>query len=197
MIKSLDVEFTDHVIGAYSVAVIVNAQNPVTNLTPAQVRDIFTGAVTNWQDVGGPDAPVHPAIRNLISGTVSGFQELAMEKKPYATDVKEFMNYAGSAEAVAEDTNGVGYCSFDLMKKAGVKAVSIGGVTPGAATVNSGIYPYARLLRLYTVTKKPSSEAEDFVQFVQSKQGQEVWCAPFCAASLNPLAMPAPIHRHS
>ncbi|MCX6894897.1 MAG: phosphate ABC transporter substrate-binding protein [Verrucomicrobia bacterium] len=174
LIKSFDVELTDHVIGEYSVAVVVNANNPVGNLTPAQVRDLFTGAVTNWKAVGGPDAPVHTAIRNLISGTYLGFQELAMDRKAYAADAKSFPSYAAINAAVAQDPNAIGYCSFDLMKQAGVKAVSIGGVAPGATAVNSGAYPYTRMLRLYTVKDDTASAAEDFVAFVESKRGQEV-----------------------
>ena len=89
------VQFNDYVIGAYDVAVIVNAGNPVGNLTRDQVRDLFTGAVQNWKDVGGPDAPVHLYIRHPISGTYLGFRELAMENKPYALNLKTFTNYMG------------------------------------------------------------------------------------------------------
>src|SRR5437016_9942811 len=55
--KARGIELNDHVIGSYSVAVIVNGGNSIGNLTPEQVRDIFTGAVGNWKDVGGPDTP--------------------------------------------------------------------------------------------------------------------------------------------
>ena len=79
--KSRGVELSDHVIGAYSVAVIVKAGSPVSNLTTDQVRDVFTGAVQNWKDVGGPDAPIHLFGRDLVSGTHLGFQELALGNK--------------------------------------------------------------------------------------------------------------------
>ncbi len=95
------VEFNDYTIGAYDVAVIVNGGSPVGNLTREQVRDLFTGAVQNWKDVGGPDAPVHLCIRHPISGTYLGFQELAMENKPYALRTKTFTNYTELVQAVA------------------------------------------------------------------------------------------------
>src|SRR5947208_13999897 len=57
--KARGIELKDHVIGSYSVAVIVHSSNPIANLTPEQVRDIFTGTIQNWKDVGGPDAPIH------------------------------------------------------------------------------------------------------------------------------------------
>jgi phosphate transport system substrate-binding protein len=172
--KDRDVEFNDHVIGAYSVAVVVNAGSPIGSLTRDQVRDIFTGAVTNWKEVGGPDAPIHLCSRDEISGTYLGFRELAMENKPYALGLKAFTNYLGIIQKVAQDANGIGYASIDLAGKDGVKAVAIGGVAPTIASVNGGQYPYARVLHLYTDTPKESATTRDFVQFVQSKHGQEV-----------------------
>ena len=172
--KDRDIEFNDHVIGAYSVAVVVNAGSPIGSLTRDQVRDIFTGAVTNWKEVGGPDAPIHLCSRDEISGTYLGFRELAMENKPYALGLKAFTNYLGIIQKVAQDANGIGYASIDLAGKDGVKAVAIGGVAPTIASVNGGQYPYARVLHLYTDTPKESATTRDFIQFVQSKHGQEV-----------------------
>jgi phosphate transport system substrate-binding protein len=169
-----NVEFNDHAIGAYSVAVIVNAGNPAVNLTPAQVRDIFTGAVTNWNAVGGPDAPIHLFARDPMSGTYLGFRELAMENRPYAGTPNLFTNYAAIVAAVAQDPNGIGYASIELEKSAGIKPVSIGGIQPSAENVNSGKYPYARTLHLYTRKGNESAAALDFIQFVQSQAGQKI-----------------------
>jgi phosphate transport system substrate-binding protein len=172
--KSRDVEFCDHIIGSYSEAVIVHADNPVGNLTPDQVRDIFTGAIQNWKEVGGPDAPIHLHIRDPISGTHLGFRELAMENKPYAHAPKTFTNYTGIVQAVEKDANGIGHASLVLAKHAGVKTVSIGGVAPSAEAVNQGKYPYARAVRLYTNKTKEGAAARDFIQFVHSTRGQEI-----------------------
>src|SRR5437867_5282894 len=100
---NLGIELNGYIIGAYSVAVVVNATNPVANLTRPQVRDIFTGTVQNWKDVGGPDAPIHLYIRDPVSGTYLGFQELAMENKAYAVGSKLSTNYAGIVRALARD----------------------------------------------------------------------------------------------
>jgi phosphate transport system substrate-binding protein len=168
------VEFNDYIIGAYDVAVIVNGGSPVGNLTREQVRDLFTGAVQNWKDVGGPDAPVHLYIRHPISGTYLGFRELAMENKPYALRPKTFTNYTELVEAVAKDVNAIGYSTIKLASKTGVKPVSVGGVAPTVESVNKGQYPYARVLRLYTDKVNATPTARDFVQFVQSTRGQAI-----------------------
>jgi phosphate transport system substrate-binding protein len=172
--KDNGVELKEHVIGAYSVAVVVNSANPVSNLTTNQVRDIFSGVIQNWKELGGPDAPIHLYIRNPISGTYLGFQEVAMEKKAYAIGAKALTSHIEVAQAVTKDQNGIGYSSIDLAQQTGVKAVSIEGVKPSVETVNKGQYPYARVLRLYTNKTKESPTAGGFVQFVQSAEGQKI-----------------------
>ena len=169
-----DIELNDYVVGSYSVAILVHAANPVGNLTKDQVRDIFTGSVTNWQAVGGPDAPIHLYIRDPISGTYLGFKELAMGNTAYRTEAKMFTDYAGIAKAVAQDANGIGYTSIDLVKNPGTRAVSIGGVEPSVPAVNKGEYPYSRVVRLYTNKSKESAAARSFVQFVLSERGQKI-----------------------
>ena len=168
------VELNDHVIGSYSVAVIVNAGNSVTDLSKDQVRDIFTGKVQNWKEVGGPDVPVHLVVRDPISGTYLGFRELAMDNKPYGSGLKTCTNYAAIAGIVAQDPGAIGYCSFDLESKPGIKAVNVAGVAPSAAAVKEGKYPYARLLHLYTSKGKEDAPAREFIEFAQSAKGQEI-----------------------
>jgi phosphate transport system substrate-binding protein len=174
MAQSHNVAFNEYIIGNYSVAVVVNAANPVGNLTADQVRDIFTGAIKNWKDVGGPEAPIQLHIRDPISGTYLGFLELAMEKKPYALGVKTHTNYVDIVREVGRDANSIGYSSIELATRAGVKPVSIGGVAPTADAVNKGQFPYARVLRLYTDKARESSAAMDFIRFVQSAQGRKI-----------------------
>lgn len=168
-----NVELNDHVIGAYSVAMVVNAASPVTNLTKDQVRDIFTGAVTNWSQAGGMDAPIHIYGRDPISGTHLGFKEIAMENKPYADGHNLFTNYESLVAAVAKDPNGIGYSSIELTTAPGVKGVSIGGVAPTIEAVNKDQYPYKRVLHLYTRKGKEKAAAVDFIQFIQSAAGQQ------------------------
>ncbi len=175
--QSHNVELNDYLIGAYAVAVVVNGKNSVANLSKEQVRDIFTGAITNWNAVGGPDAEIHLYIRDPISGTYLGFKELAMENKPYAADPKMFTtatNYEGILKAVAADENGIGYSGIYAALTAGTKSVSIGGIEPTTANVNAGKYPYARTLHLFTNKANERPVAMDFIKFVQSAKGQDV-----------------------
>jgi phosphate transport system substrate-binding protein len=172
--KTRNVELNDYVIGAYSIAVIVNSGCPVSDLKREQVRDIFTGVIQNWKDVGGADAPIHIFSRDPISGTALGFKELAMDNKPYASGERTFTNYNAIAQAVAKEPNGIGYCSIELTNTPGVKALSIGGIAPSIASINDGKYPYARILHFYTSKGNEEPAAKEFIDFVQSEKGQQI-----------------------
>ena len=172
--RDRSIDLNDYVIGSYSVAIIVNSNNTVTNLTLDQVRDVFTGAVQNWKEIGGKDSAIHLYIRDPISGTYLGFQDLAMEKKPYGAHLKAFNNYGDIAKAVAQDAEGIGYTGLDLGHNAGVKALSVNRVPATPFFVNKGQYPYARILRLYTDKSKEKPAARDFIQFAESATGQKI-----------------------
>ena len=172
--KQSGIEMNEAILGAYSVAVVVNANNPVTNLTKDQVHDIFTGKITNWKDVGGPDSAVALYIRDPISGTHLGFKEVAMKNEAYAGHPHLLTNYAAIVQGVVADPNGIGYSGIEQAKSPGAKVVSIEGVQPSTETVNSGKYPYARTLRFYTNKGTETQATKDFIQFVLSKPGQDL-----------------------
>lgn len=171
--RARGIELNTYLFGYYGVAVIVNASNPVASLTPDQVRAIFTGAVRNWKDVGGPDAPIHIYIRDPVSGTNLGFRELAMEGRPYDKEAKQHTSYHDLAAAVGRDAGGIGYSSMQLHSR-GVRAVRIGRTEANYLTVNEGWYPYVRPLHLYTSKATETPAARDFALFVQRDPGQKI-----------------------
>jgi len=172
--RARGLELNGNIVGYYGVAVIVNTNNPIGDLSRDQVRDIFTGIIQNWKAVGGLDIPIHVYIRDPVAGTHLGFRELAMENRAYAATAQTFTNYAGLAAAVVQDVGGIGYSSMGLAKRAGVKLVSIERLNPTFLTVNESLYPYSRSIRLYTNKAKETPAAKDFIRFVQSKRGQEI-----------------------
>ncbi|MDR3460633.1 MAG: phosphate ABC transporter substrate-binding protein [Verrucomicrobiae bacterium] len=170
-----NVQFKEYVLGSYTVTILVNAGNPVSNLSSNQVQGLFTGKIQNWKEVGGPDAPVHLCLRDPVSGTYLGFKELAMGFQDYGDQhVQLFTNYQGIADAVAKDPAGVGYAGLDQLQHAGTKVVSIDGVAPSAEAVNGKKYPYARTLHFYTDAAKESARTKDFINFVLAADGQKV-----------------------
>lgn len=175
--QEANLEMNDQVLGAYSVTIVTHANNPVSNLSTQQVHDIFTGKVQNWKDVGGPDAAIQLYIRDAISGTHLGFKEIAMGNENYAAHPKLLTSYQAIAAAVAADPNGIGYTGIQAKPAAGLKQLAIGGVEPSAASVHSGKYPYARVLRFYTNKALESEPTKNFISFALSPRGQEILTA--------------------
>lgn len=167
-------QFKESIPGSYVVTILVNAGNPVSNLTSNQVQAIFTGKIVNWKDVGGKDAPIHLLARDPVSGTYLGFKELAMGYQDYGEPLQFFTNYVTIAEAVAKDPDSIGYNGLNPTPPAGTKTLTIDGVAPSAVTVNEKKYPYVRVLRLYSDSAKTSRPANDFINFVLSPDGQQV-----------------------
>jgi len=172
--KDRSVEMNEYLIGYYSVAVVVNSANPIGNLTKDQVRDIFTGTIQNWKEVGGPDAAIKLCVRDPISGAHLGFKEMAMENKSYPENLRAYTNHLAIVQAVARDPNAVGYVSVETAAGQGIKPISIEGIAPSVMTVQKGQYPYSRMLRLYTDKTRESEPTKAFIQFIQSERGQKL-----------------------
>lgn len=189
--QSRGIKLNDYVIGFYGVAVIINEKNPVSRLPDKEVRDIFTGAITSWKEVGGTEGRINLYIRDAASGTYKGFQELAMERKPYAPWARMLPRYADIVAAVKEDPLGIGYASMGLAEQKGVTAVSINSFFPDVTSINRLDYPFSRTLRLFTRRDRESPTARAFVDFVMSREGQKVLGEHGFVRRLEPNPWPA------
>ena len=155
------------------IAVIVNQNNPVKELTKAQVEKIFAGDVTDWSEVGGTPGKISVYTRNTSSGTYSDFKELAMKKRDY---VGSSQKLAGNEQIVAETSNnpnGIGYVGLAYIKESGIRALAIEGHNPTKAEILEKKYPYARPTFYYT-NGEPTGEAARFVEFTLGDEGQKV-----------------------
>ena len=172
--RSRGIKMTSSTIGYYGVAVVVNANNPLTGLKDADIRDIFTGVATSWKTFGGEDNPIRLFIRDPVSGTHLGFRELAMENQPYAASAVPLKSYEEIAEAVKKDSNAIGYVGMNLAAAGGLRTLGINGIEPTIASINDQVYPYARQIRLYSRRGDESKPARRFIRFVQSTTGQAI-----------------------
>lgn len=172
--RSRKIELGYSIIGYYGASVIVNAANRVREFSDAQVRDIFSGKITNWKDLGGDDAPIHAYIRDASSGVYLGFQELAMERRAYTETARAYKSYAEIADAVNTDPLGIGYTGVNIELRDKLKVASINGQLATPDAIANGVYPYARELRLYFNTKRYSPAAKEFVRFVKAGSGQAI-----------------------
>jgi phosphate transport system substrate-binding protein len=154
-------------------AVVVNANNPITKLTTRQVEQIFTGEVNDWSAVGGPAGKFSIYTRNTSSGTYQDWADLAMKKKQYASSSQKMAGNEQIAAEVGKNPNGIGYVGLAYIHAEGIKVVPIDGVLPSKETVLSKKYPYARPTFYYT-NGEPAGEAAKFIEFTLSDAGQAI-----------------------
>jgi len=155
------------------IAVVVNANSPLTNLTKRQVEQIFAGDITDWSAVGGNPGKISIYTRNTASGTYSDFKDLAMKKRDYAGSSQKMAGNEQIVAEVAKNPSGIGYVGLAYMGEPGVKVVPIDGVIPSKETVLAKKYPYARPTFYYT-NGEPTGEAAKFVDFTLSDEGQKI-----------------------
>ena len=158
-------------------AIYVHKSNPVKQLSMAQVKDIFTGKVTNWKQVGGNDKPILLYSRENNSGTYEFFKEHVLNKQDFAASAQHMAGTAALINAVSKDMNAIGFGGAAYAKN--VKALPIAkdpsskAVTPTAATIHDGSYPISRFLYFY-LNQKPAGSVKKFIDWVISPAGQKV-----------------------
>lgn len=166
----------EHVLGLDGVAVIVPTSNDTPNLSRRDLRRIFSGQVTNWSEVGGPNRPIHLYARNDESGTYDTFKDLVLKDTPLAS-AKRFEDSAELEEAVASDADGVGFVGLPYVKTTRAVAISDGTSSPLEPTrfsIKTENYPLSRRLFLYTPADPTKPAVKDFIAFALSGKGQEV-----------------------
>jgi len=162
------------IVVAYDgMAVIVNANCPISKLTLRQVEQIFTGDIIDWSAVGGPGGRVSIYTRNTSSGTYRDWADLAMKRRDYALSSQKMAGNEQIAAEVAKNPNGIGYVGLAYIHAEGIKVVAIDGVLPSKETVLAKKYAYARPTFFYT-NGEPAGEPAKFIEFTLSDHGQKI-----------------------
>jgi phosphate transport system substrate-binding protein len=171
-----------------ALSVVVNKDNPVNELTMNQVKAIYTGAINNWKDLGGPPKAIVRYSRESNSGTYVFFKEHVLGNQDYAADAQNMPGTAAVATAVAKDPAAIGFGGVAyFLNQSDVKIVKIKkdkdspAITPVAADGNSlnfdvvysGEYPIARDLFCYTAGK-PSGQVGSYLGWIVGPEGQAI-----------------------
>ena len=145
------------VVALDGIAIVVNPENPVSDLDIDTIAKIYTGEITNWKDVGGNDAEIVLIGREAGSGTRDGFESITDTKD--ACQYRQELTSTGDVIAtVAQNPNAIGYASLSAVKDT-VKALTVGGVAPSEDTVKDGSYVVQRPFVLVTKDGEALSEA--------------------------------------
>lgn len=158
------------------ITIFLHPTNPVKELTMKQLSDIFSGKVTNWKQVGGPDAAIKLYGRENSSGTYVFFQEHVV-KGDYATSCQTLPGTAAVVNAVSKDKYGIGYGGAAYA--AGVKHCLVKkdektpGVEPTPDNIKKGTYPISRYLYMY-LRNRPTGEIKSYIDWILSPEGQKL-----------------------
>ena len=182
--KSNGIEPAEHIVARDAIAVIVNPENPVSELTLKQISDIYSGRYSNWTEVGGDDRPIVRLSRETNSGTHVYFLETVLrlgnsdDKTLFSMDTLLLPSSEGIIAELRQNPNAIGYDGLGYVPK-DLKVIAVakeeGGsyVLPSIATVNDKSYPIARDLYMYT-NGEPTGLIKEYLDWILSAEAQEI-----------------------
>ena len=154
------------------IAVIVHPANSLTTITLAEIRRIFSGAVTNWSALGLPPHAIHLITREEGSGTREAFEHLVMNKQEITPAALVQDSNGSVREIVAGDQHSIGYISAGLVDDR-VKALAIDGVLPTRENIKTHAYKLTRRF-LFVARAAPAGPCKEFVDFILGPDGQGI-----------------------
>lgn len=187
--KTAGVEFEIIPVVSEAFVFLVNSDNPVAGLTPADLQNIYTGKITNWSEVGGRDLDIIPYQRPVNSGSQTGFLDMVMPGltldgavlKPMEPPMEQVVAEMGMLiDAVASFENGAGaigysyyYFVMDMWGAENIKLIEVNGIAPTPESITSGAYPYTTAYYAVMRSDEPvNSPARQVVSWLLSDGGQ-------------------------
>ena len=164
---------TETILAYDGIAIIVNPENPVTDLSLEQIAAIYKGEITNWSEVGGNDAEIVLIGREAGSGTRDGFESVT-DTEDVCKYRQELTSTGDVITTVGSNPDAIGYASLASVKDS-IKVLAVDGVTPSEATVKDGSYAVQRPFVLVTKSDTELSEtAQEFFDFITSADAVEL-----------------------
>lgn len=182
--KKQNITYKEFVVGLDGLAVLVNKNNPINNLTIEQLRDIFMAKIRNWKEVGGQDRPIVLLSRESNSGTHMFFKEQVIRlgaidnKDEFSPTALLMPSSQAIVDEIYQNPNAIGYAGIGFMNNQ-TKTVSVSAKNsteffePTIENVMSGKYPISRPLYLYT-NGEPKGIVKNFIDYALSEEGQQV-----------------------
>ncbi len=183
-IKANGVNPIEYVVARDAIAIIVNPENPVNQLTIQQLSDIYSGKINNWKEVGGDNRIIVRLSRETNSGTHVFFLENVIRlgdpnnKALFSTDTLLLPSSEGITAETSDNPNAIGYDGLGYVTPE-VKVIAVGSkpdrpyVLPSADTVNNGQYPIARDLYMYT-NGQPTGAVADYINWIMTPEPQAI-----------------------
>lgn len=157
--------FKHYPIGIEGLAIVVHPSNPVKSLTQQQVRDILTGKITNWKEVGEKERPIKVVARPHCTDREGNWKQIVPDKKLLAKgriDVKEDQDVL---LAVKDNENSIGFIGLNMVNPRFARAIAVDGIAPSRASLIDGTYPW-KIQNSLILASDSSAAAKKFVDFI-------------------------------
>jgi len=154
------------------IAIIVHPQNPTQNVSLEQLQDIFSGRSHSWAQFGWINKPIFFVTREEGSGTRDAFETLVMKNREISDEALVQDSNGSVREIVANNPQAIGYISFGIVNRQ-VKTLAVDSIKPTLTSIKSNRYTLTRPF-LFVLPGQPSTLARQFVDFVLSKDGQQI-----------------------
>jgi phosphate transport system substrate-binding protein len=159
-----------------ALVVIVNKDNPVSNITFQQLQQVYRGEITSWKQLGGSDAPIDLYVRRgKLSGVGRTLRELVFHNFDQDFKAAYVMKSSGPLEkGIVKNANGIGVTGISSAKRRDVKILQLDGHAPTYENIKTGNYVLYRPLYLVTRLGARNTPGRDFIRFAVSREGQEI-----------------------
>lgn len=160
-----------------ALVVITSKDNPVSNISLKQLRDLYDGKITNWKALGGPDAPIELLVReSKISGVGHSLRELVFNDHDHEfITTHKFASSAPLEAEIEKNPNAIGVTGISSALKRNVKMLTLEGKEPNYDTIRSGAYIlYRPLYIVFNPASKRYREVKRFIDFAHSQEGREI-----------------------
>ena len=176
--KQNKMELCEEIVAYDALAIIVNPSNPVDSLTREELEAIFRGKITNWKEVGGPDAKIIVYSRETSSGTYEFFKESVLENKNYTNNILSMPATGAIIQSIRQTKGAIGYVGMAYLNPH-VKAIKVsydGGKSyayPSIENARAKKYPIVRPLYYY-YNKKDKKKVQPYLQFITSERAENI-----------------------
>jgi len=171
--KGKGVNPVEHVVALDGLSIVLHPSNRISGLTKVQIRGIYMGKYTNWNQLGGPNAGIVVIQRESNSGTADSFKELVMGHDNPISKSAETQSSNGAIKSRVSTTPGaIGYIGLGFVDHS-VKAILVDGIEPDVKTVKNGTYPIHRPLFMYT-NGQPTGAVKQFIDLAKTEDGKHI-----------------------
>ncbi len=161
-----------HRVAMDCVVPVVHPANPVAHISMDQLKDIYTGKITNWKELGGMDKPIVVISRDTSSGTYEVWEHKVLKKERVTPKALLQASNGAVAQAVAKNKYAMGYVGIGYLNR-DIKALKVAHVEASATTALNGTYPVSRALFMFT-NGWPKGDVMSFINFVVGPAGQKI-----------------------